>query len=87
MTNSYPRETVEFQPVTVTINGTAVTTGVTLAVVTAGSRPVTFSTPTTIGPNIGVMVTGLTPGAWEVYAKVASSPEIPVILCGWFQVV
>ena len=84
--NLYPRETVEFQPVTVTVNGVAVTTGVEFAVAESGSRPVTWAAPATLGGRIGVMVEDLTPGDWTVWARVTSSPEIPVIDCGYFTV-
>ena len=83
---TYPRETVEFQAVTVTVDGTVVTTGVTFCVVPDGARPVTFIAATTLSGKIGVMVTGLTPGNYRVFAQVASSPETPVIDCGLFTV-
>lgn len=82
MSNTYPRETVEFQPVTVTVDAVAVTTGVTFALVADGTRPVTFNTATALGGKIGVMLTGLAPGSWRIYAKVTSAPETPVIDCG-----
>jgi hypothetical protein len=84
--NSYPRETVEFLPVTVTVNGVVTTTGVTFADVPSGTRPVTFTTPTTLSGRIGVMVQGYPPGARDIYAKVASNPEVPVIYCGTYTV-
>ena len=83
---SYPRETTEFQAVTVTVDGAVVTTGVTFCVVPDQARPVTFITATSLSGKIGVMVTGLAPGNWRVFAKVASSPETPVIDCGLFTV-
>ena len=83
---SYPRETIEFQPVTVTVDGVAVTTGVEFCVVSAGARPGTWAAPTTIGGKIGVMITGLAPGMYEVWAQITSNPEIPVIDCGTFSV-
>jgi hypothetical protein len=82
MSNSYPRETVEFQPVTVTVDGTPVITGVTFALPANRERPTTWIAPTTLGGKIGVMLTGLTPGLYDIYAKVVSSPETPVIACG-----
>ena len=85
-TDFFPRETVEFLPVTVTVDGAAVTTGVTFAVVTLGTRPTTFVAPTTLGGKIGVMVGGYAAGYWQVFAKVVSSPETPVIDCGYFSV-
>lgn len=89
MTNQYPRETVEFQPVTVTVDGVAVTTGVQFAIVNreAGTRPTTWTAAVALSGEIGVMITGLTPGFWEVYAQITSTPETPVIDCGYIQVV
>ena len=84
--NLYPRETVEFQPVTVLVDDVAVTTGVEFCVAASGSRPVTWIAPVTLSSRIGVMVEDLTPGDWTVWARVTSSPELPVIDCGFFTV-
>ena len=84
--NALPRETVEFLPVPITVGGVAVLTGVTFAVVAEGTRPATWVAPTTLDDEIGVMVSGFAPGYWRVFAKVASSPETPVIDCGYFQI-
>ena len=86
MSSSYPRETIEFQAVTVTVDGTAVTTGVQLCVVAHGSRPTGWAAPTALGGKIGVMVEGLTPGLYDIWAQITSSPEIPVIDCGIISV-
>ena len=86
MTNDFPRESVEFQPVTVALNGVSTTSGVMFCVVKGSARPTTFITPTTLGGKIGVMVTGLTPGTYHVWAQITSNPEIPVIDCGYFTV-
>jgi hypothetical protein len=85
----FQRETYEFQPIQVTVNGSAVTTNVTAAIVELGARPVTFGTVTTIGTAIGVMVNGtaLGVGTFEVYAKVTDSPEVPVLNAGTFRIV
>jgi hypothetical protein len=86
-TTGYPRETVEFQPVVVTVDGATVTTGVTFAVLAPGNRPVTgWAAATTLGGKIGFMITGMAPAIYAVWAKVASSPETPVIYCGTFRV-
>jgi hypothetical protein len=84
--NTYPRETVEFQAVSVAVDGAAVTTGVQLAVVPSGQRPDTWADPTSLDGKIGVMVDGLAVGYWHVWAKVTSTPEQPVIFCGSLQV-
>jgi hypothetical protein len=85
----FQRETYEFLPVSVTVNGTAVTTGVTFAVCEVDSRPATWGSATTLGTAIGVMVNGtaLGVGTFEVFARVVSSPEIPVLDCGTFRIV
>jgi hypothetical protein len=86
MTNTYPRETVEWQPITVTktISGvtTEITTGVTVAITAKGTRPTTWAAPTTLDGKIGVMLTGLTPGLWTIWSRTADSPETPVNDCG-----
>jgi hypothetical protein len=86
MTNSYPRETVEFLPITVTLNAATITTGVTFCDVPDGARPVTFTQPTTLSGRIGVMVQGYQPGPRRVWAQVASDPEDVVIDCGTYQI-
>lgn len=86
MANDYPRESVEFQPVLVTLNGAPVTTGVSFAVVPDGQRPVTFTPAQTMDGLSGVMVGGLAPGVYRIYAQMASGLETPVIDCGYFYV-
>jgi hypothetical protein len=86
MSTDYPRETIEFQPVTVTVDGVAVTTGVQLCTVPNGSRPTGWAAPTALSGKIGVMVTGLAPGLYGIWAQITSSPEIPVINCGTISV-
>lgn len=86
MTNAYPRESVEFQPVTVTRGGVALTSGVSFAIVPDGDRPVTFIAAVTIGTQIGVMVQGLAIGTYRIFAQVDSTPEVPVIDCGYFYI-
>jgi len=78
----YERESIEFQPVNVTVDGVAVTSGVTFAITPNGDRPTTYTPPTTINGTPGVMIQGLTPGLYGIWAKVNSSPETVVIKCG-----
>jgi hypothetical protein len=79
---TFERESIEFQPVNVTVDGAAVTSGVTFAITPNGQRPTTYTAPTTIGGQTGVMVQDLQPGIYQVWAKITSTPETPVILCG-----
>lgn len=83
------RETYEFVPIVVTVDGSAITSGIEVAVVEAGLRPTTWEAVYTLGTAVGVMVAGtaLGVGTFEVYARVTDSPEIPVINCGTFRIV
>jgi hypothetical protein len=85
--NLYPRETDEFQPVTVTVDGVAVSSGVKFSVVVTTARPLVWVDPVSLSGKIGVMVSGLAPNDYRVYAQVTSSPEIPVVDCGTFRVI
>lgn len=87
MTLFIPRESIEFIPVTPTVDGVAVTENVTLSIVAAGARPSGWAAPTTMADGtIGYLVNGLTQGVWVIWAKITSSPEVPVIECGRFTV-
>jgi len=86
LANAYPRESVEFQPVEVTLNGAPVTTGLALSVVRDGQRPVTFTPAATMDGLTGVMINALAPGTWRVYAQVSNGQETPVIDCGYFYI-
>lgn len=86
MANAYPRESVEFQPVKITRDGSVVTDDLSFAVVRDGTRPVTFAPATIVGQETGVMVSGLAPGAYRIYARLVAGPETPVIDCGYFYI-
>jgi hypothetical protein len=83
---SYERESIDFQPVTITVDGAAVTTGVQVALTPNGTRPTVWDNPVTVAGKIGVMVQGLTPGLYTIWAKVTSAPETPVLNCGYVNV-
>lgn len=82
MTLSFPRETVEFLPVTVTVDGVVVTTGVQFAKTTGTNRPTTWVAQYDLDGKIGILLSGETPGTYHLYAKVTDAPEVPVIDCG-----
>jgi hypothetical protein len=85
---SFPRETVEYQTVVVTIDGTPVTDNVTFSVVPAGNRPNTWQPATIVDNATAFLVTGMTPGVYTVWAKITntSSTERPVMNCGTFRI-
>jgi low temperature requirement protein LtrA len=83
MSNSYPRETIEPMAVTVTVGGVIVTTGVSFDLTTGGNRPAVWTAALAIdGGGTGVLIDGLDPGTWTVFAKVGTV----VIECGSFEV-
>lgn len=84
--NRFPRETVEFQPVTVKVDGVLVTDGVQLTITSGSTRPTVWAPAVTLDGKIGVMVEGLEVGSYTVWAKVSAVPEVPVVRCGWFAI-
>jgi len=84
--NIYERESIEFQPVTVTVNGAPGTSGLTVAIPPNSTRPLAYGAPTTVDRKIGVMVQGLAHGLYDVWAQVASTPETVVMNCGYISV-
>lgn len=84
--NIYPRESVEFQPVLVTLDGEPITTNVEFSITNMTNRPSTWSAATLLQDQIGVMISGLAVGTYKVWARITDSPEIPVIDCGSFAV-
>lgn len=87
MSDYYQRETVEFIPVTVTVDGVPVTSGVEFAVTSGGARPTSWAAPVTIDGQIGVMTSQQPLGRYTVWARISSAPETPVICCGYYTVV
>ena len=77
-----PRETVEYIPVVVTVNGAVTTTGIEFAVTPDGTRPPSWTAAVVLSGAPIVLLTGLSPGQWNVWARVSESPEIVVIECG-----
>lgn len=82
MSISLPRETLEFLPITVTVDGQEVTAGVKVCVVTGRNRPTEWVDPVELDGKIGVLTEGHAPGTYKVYAQITDAPEIPVVLCG-----
>jgi hypothetical protein len=84
--NTYERETVDFQPVNVTVGGAPVTAGVEVCVVPEDQRPAAFIPAVVRGATIGVSIAGMSPGTYDVYTRVSAGPDVPVIKCGSFIV-
>ena len=76
-----PRETVEYIPIEVTLNGVVTTTGVSYAIVADGSRPTSWTSATVLNGATYGLITGLSAGTYIIWARVNAAPETPVIEC------
>lgn len=83
---TFPRETIEFLPVTITVDGAAVTTGIEFSVNPLSTRPTTWSAPYILGLQSGILISGYTAGVYVVWAKVTAAPEAVVVDCGQFTI-
>lgn len=81
MTNTYPRETVEFLEVVVTLDGVPCDT-FQVCIAPYRARPSGWAPAVTVAGKRGVMIAGLAPGSYVVWARVPDNPETPVIDCG-----
>lgn len=80
--NSYPRETAEFVPVEVKLDGVVTTTDVQLAVVPNGTRPTVWTAAVLDDGRTGFTMPALVPGTYRVFAKIGAVVED----CGTFQI-
>ena len=82
----FQRETDDWLPAPVTIDGVNVISGVSYCITLRGVRPVTFTASVLRTDRIGVKVTGLSVGTYDVYARVSAPPDLPVIKIGMFYI-
>lgn len=73
-TPTFPRETVEYLPLTTQVDGEDTDT-YQVAVVPRNTRPTAWSAAP-------YLITGLTPGTYHVYVRVSDTPETPVVDVG-----
>jgi len=84
--NTYPRESVEFQPVPVYQDGAIITTAIAYSVVATGLRPGAFTAATILAGATGLLVGTYATGTYDVWVQITANPEIPVLLAGSFQI-
>lgn len=90
--NTYPAATAEFLPITVTetVDGTTTpTTDYQVAIVawhTTSADVTEWDTPTTLGDETGVIVTGLEPGRYAIWTKVTDNPETIIQRNGYIRI-
>lgn len=87
MSAALPRESVEYIELTVTVDGAPRTDGVQVAITTGSDRPDDWHAVTVIaGRTLALIGPGtdhpLTPGHYQVWARVTDTPEVPVLSVG-----
>jgi hypothetical protein len=84
--SSIPRESSEWHPFTVTVDGTPVTTGVETAVTTISARPATWTPATVRDGKTLIRIAGLTPSTYRAWARITRSDETAVVDLGLFSI-
>lgn len=92
MTNTFIQGTLEFQPVSIKLDGVPVFNNVQFSVVliddTVETEAGTFSAATSLDGKIGVMLTpDMVIGYYKIYAQITDTPEIPIKDCGTVRIV
>lgn len=84
--NRYPSDTSEWASVPVTVNDVVVTTGVEYAIQATGSTAAkTWVAAVIRDAKTGVNISGLTPGFYDISARVTDAPDLIVIDCGTIE--
>jgi hypothetical protein len=84
--SNYPRETIEFQPIDITVDGQPAVAA-QYQLTTGSNRPSgAWTNVTSLGGKVGFLISGLAVGRYLCWAKLSSAPETPVILVGAFIV-
>jgi hypothetical protein len=86
MANVYPRESVEFIPVLISKDGVTVTTNIETAIVAKNARPSGYVSAVLLSGATGALISGLAVGNYDLWARITSSPEVVVLLCGSFSI-
>lgn len=81
-----PRESAEWRPFTVTVDGSPTTTGVETAVAPMGSRPITWTPATVRGNKTLIRVEGLPVGTYGAWARTTRGDETAVTFLGYFTI-
>lgn len=82
----FQRETKEFLAVRVTRNKVAVTSGVEVAISRRGTRATEWTPAVIVNGLTGIIVQGLTPGQYDVWARTDTGVETPVLPAGEISV-
>lgn len=78
MSNVYERETDEFQPVVVVVDGTTLTavTNLSFSITDLSTRPSVWIAAELYGGAVGLWVTGMDPGTYQVWWKYILGSEV-----------
>lgn len=90
MATTLQRETEEWLPVPVKHQGVPIIASVKFAILPTGTRPTAefseFTDAIVVEEQTGIMVTDLQPGDYEIWARVTTALERPVIRCGALRI-
>lgn len=79
--STYLKETIEFQPIVVTRDGTPAT-DFEVSLVPCGQRPSEWVPTIELDGKRGIMIENLDIGEYSIYTKIRDDPETPVLLAG-----
>lgn len=79
--NVFLKESIEFQPVAVELDGSPYTS-FEVCIVLDSARPDGWSPAVVIDGQPGIMIQDLAIGLYHIYVKINSVPEVPVIKAG-----
>lgn len=79
--STYLKETIEFQPIEVTRDGTPAT-DFEVSLVPYGQRPGEWVPAFELDGKRGIMIGNLDIGEYSIYTKIRDDPETPVLLAG-----
>jgi hypothetical protein len=82
MSNSYPRETTEFIPITVKFGTVTLTTGVETALTSGNTRPSSWAAADEVDGKVGHTISGLSVGRYTLWTRITLGSELVVIDCG-----
>jgi hypothetical protein len=88
MANSYPRESVEFVPVSLwnTTTNTPVTSGVEFTITQGIARPTGWFPAVTLGSQVGFMIGDYPIGTYTLWAQITSGTQVVVLIIDTFTI-
>lgn len=83
---TFERETNEFQPVAIAVDGAPPAGSIDFAIVVHGARPTTWVPAVETDEGTGFWIQSLTAGMYEVYVRVTTLDESMVRMIGHMKI-